>query len=724
MLDLSPPIRWADRLDACAARAIWVCGVMVILSVVAIVFFIGIEAVPLLLPAKVDAVGSFDPGPALVAGSDESRERVWVVRPDASIDVLDAAGGKVETLQCEGWDGAPLTAASSNLPSGFVALGSRDGRVGAIDVRFRVVLDAEGRHFFPRVSARGQVTLDGGPEIAGVTAQRDEDGVLRIAAVDTDGHLHIAIYDPEAEQGRELPLPEGVVSVAPETHLAISDKGPTLLVGSRQDIRVIDWTDAEAPTYRSRLAVQGEVSALALALGGETILVGTRSGDIEAWTQVARATEGVTWDRMATLAAPVSAPVIAIASSPRNKSFIAVAGNGALSLLHLTARRELARTQIDGHARSVLFAPKSDGAVVLADEGVRALSVWCPHPEVSLAVLFGKVWYESYPAAAYVWQTSGGSDEIEPKFSLVPLMLGTLKGTIYAMLFSAPLAIATALYLGQLAPGWLRDGVKPALELMAAIPSVIVGFIAALWFAPVLERNLLVMGLMGPCVLGAIALAHAVVAPILSARNKQLAPGRELLVVIPAIAAGVLVAKRLAPYVEARLFGGDLVQWLYGTAGVRYDQRNCLVVGVALGVAVIPIIFTIAEDAFSSVPPSLTSAALALGSTPWQTAVHVVLPAATPGVFAALMLGFGRALGETMIVLMATGNTPILDLLPFNGMRTMSAAIAVEIPEAPFGGTHYRVLFVVGLLLFIFSFAVNTVADLVSTRLRRRFGRL
>jgi len=145
-------------------------------------------------------------------------------------------------------------------------------------------------------------------------------------------------------------------------------------------------------------------------------------------------------------------------------------------------------------------------------------------------------------------------------------------------------------------------------------------------------------------------------------------------------------------------------------------------VGIGLGYAVIPIIFSISEDALSSVPPTLTSAALALGASRWQTALHIILPAASPGIFAAIMLGLGRAIGETMIVLMATGNTPVLDLSIFNGMRTMSAAIAVESPEAPHGGTLYRVLFLTGSLLFMITFCINTLADQVSRSLRKRYA--
>jgi len=140
-----------------------------------------------------------------------------------------------------------------------------------------------------------------------------------------------------------------------------------------------------------------------------------------------------------------------------------------------------------------------------------------------------------------------------------------------------------------------------------------------------------------------------------------------------------------------------------------------------MGFAVIPIIFTICEDSISTVPESLTSASLALGANKWQTGIRVVLPTASPGIFSAIMIGFGRAIGETMIVLMATGNTPIMSMNPFNGMRTLSANIAVEIPEAPFHGTLYRVLFVSAALLFILTFLINTIAELVRQRLRKKY---
>jgi phosphate transport system permease protein len=157
-----------------------------------------------------------------------------------------------------------------------------------------------------------------------------------------------------------------------------------------------------------------------------------------------------------------------------------------------------------------------------------------------------------------------------------------------------------------------------------------------------------------------------------------------------------------------------------GSVVDTYVQRNSLVVGFIMGFAIIPIIYTIAEDALSTVPEHLRSASLGAGATPWQTALRIVIPTAMSGLFSALMIGLGRAVGETMIVLMAAGNTPILEMNIFNGFRTLAANIATEMPEAARDSTHYRTLFLAALTLFIMTFAVNTVAEVVRQRFRRR----
>ena len=211
-------------------------------------------------------------------------------------------------------------------------------------------------------------------------------------------------------------------------------------------------------------------------------------------------------------------------------------------------------------------------------------------------------------------------------------LIGSLKATIVALLFSVPLALGAAIYVSQLATPRIRELLKPAIELLAGIPSVVLGFFALIVMATVLQK----------------------------------------------------------------IFG--------------YQSRlNAFVAGIALGLAIIPVVFSIAEDALTSVPRSYTQAALALGSSRWQAAWKIVLPAAIPGVFAAVVLGFGRAIGETMIVLMASGNASIVSWNIFDSARTMTATIAAELAEAVFGGQHYRILFMLGVLLFVVTFVSNMV---------------
>ncbi|HOD83582.1 MAG TPA: ABC transporter permease subunit, partial [Phycisphaerae bacterium] len=151
-----------------------------------------------------------------------------------------------------------------------------------------------------------------------------------------------------------------------------------------------------------------------------------------------------------------------------------------------------------------------------------------------------------------------------------------------------------------------------------------------------------------------------------------------------------------------------------------YVQRNALVVGFIMGFAIIPIIYTIAEDALSIVPEHLRAASLGAGATPWQTAVRIIIPAAMSGLFSAVMVGLGRAVGETMIVLMAAGGTPVMEWNLFNGFRTLSANIAIEMPEAAKDSTHYRTLFLAALVLFVMTFLVNTLAEVVRLRFRKK----
>jgi phosphate transport system permease protein len=332
------------------------------------------------------------------------------------------------------------------------------------------------------------------------------------------------------------------------------------------------------------------------------------------------------------------------------------------------------------------------------------------------------VWYEGYGEPDFIWQSSAATNEFEPKYSLVPLSFGTLKAAFYAMLLAAPLAICGAIFTGYFMAPMMRRKVKPLIELMEALPTVVLGFLAGLWLAPFVENNLL--GIFAVLVLLplSILMTSFVWMQLPDSIRHAVPDGWEAGLLLPIILLATYLSFVLATPIEALFFGGDMRFYISNELGINYDQRNAMVVGFAMGFAVIPTIFSIAEDAIFTVPKHLTYGSLALGGTPWQSLYRVVLPTASPGIFSALMIGMGRAVGETMIVLMATGNTPIMDASIFEGMRTLAANIAVEIPESEVDSTHYRILFLAALVLFLFTFMFNTVAEIIRQRLRNKYS--
>jgi phosphate transport system permease protein len=292
------------------------------------------------------------------------------------------------------------------------------------------------------------------------------------------------------------------------------------------------------------------------------------------------------------------------------------------------------------------------------------------------------------------------------------------------MWFAMPLALMGAIYTAYFMAPRMRQLVKPVIELMGALPTVILGFLAGLWLAPFFEKHLTgIFALL--LVLPVAVMLFAYLWQYLPKALQQKVPeGWEAVLLIPVIVVSAWLAFVVSVPLESLLFDGSLREWLSREWGIGYDQRNALVVGVAMGFAVIPTIFSIAEDAIFSVPKHLTVGSLALGATLWQTMTKVVLLTASPGIFSAVMIGLGRAIGETMIVLMATGNTPVMDFSIFQGLRTLAANIAVEMPESAVDSTHYRVLFLAALVLFLFTFIFNTLAEIIRQRLREKYSSL
>ncbi|MEY4064268.1 MAG: hypothetical protein RIR26_476, partial [Pseudomonadota bacterium] len=406
-----------------------------------------------------------------------------------------------------------------------------------------------------------------------------------------------------------------------------------------------------------------------------------------------------------------------------------------------------------------------------------------PHVEVSMRSLFDKIRYESYEDASYSWQSTSGNDEFQSKFSLMPLVWGTFKATLYSLLFAVPLAIFAAIYSSEILDRQTRNVVKPALEMMASIPSVVLGFLAAIIIAPWVETHIVSVLLIGTT-MPFLLYVFGIFLQIPSARHlttRGLYASRRLLLwVILGFSLMLWSLTRAGFWIEKTAFGGNLQAFLSGGTGTegvlwgllllplvfiglwslpvrrarnwyriavfvlgpiisvgfgsilaghtelrsdflgQYAQRNTLVIAIAMGFAIIPIIYSLAEDALTSVPNSLRAGSLACGASVWQTTARVVLPTAASGLFSAIMVGLGRGIGETMIAVMATGNTAVMTTNPFDGLRSMAANIAVELPEAAQGSSHYRILFLSALLLFMFTFTLNSLAEFLRARYRDR----
>lgn len=401
----------------------------------------------------------------------------------------------------------------------------------------------------------------------------------------------------------------------------------------------------------------------------------------------------------------------------------AVIENSGMVSFYDPDTRGTERIQLELTAEHRQFA--LDGMItVLYDDSVELWRVEKHSANIPLLSLFGELAYESYAEPSYTWQSTGISPLSPPKFSITPLLYGTFKAAFYTLLFAAPMAIAAAVFTAYFMTTSVRAAVKPSLELLAALPTVILGLVAGLWLAPWLEHHLLHVAfaiVLIPLCLVAMSFIWRL-SP--GGYSESQLSGSELILTMLAVGGGIWLAWFIGGYVESSVFSEGLVSALSEQWGISYEQRNSIVVGVMMGLAVFPTIYTIAEDALFAVPSHLREGALAMGATEWQTARTIVLPTAAPGILSAVMMGLARAIGETMIVLMATGNTPIIDGLITTGMRTISATLAIEMPEVVPNTLHFHVLIFLALQLFVFTFLINTLADVVRRRLRQRLEHL
>ena len=736
--------------DKAAGVFITFGGIAIILSIAAILFVIVAETLPLWRSPVVELrdstqlsqlLGSNGQDKPLALGIEEYREIAYIVTETGIVKFVSLTDKRLlQQVEISQLQGQQPTAVYQTGLDHTVVIGTANGQVIPVQINFGISFDAKGKRVItPSASEEDAIAFD--PQersiqkLAYRTGEEEEEGIRIVASL---GPRSLLLYTKQEEESflGEAEVTENRIELssalsADVTGLALDAFLTNLLVTTKAG-EMLHWQiqDPSKPRLIHTFQISDKegvyASALSWLLGDRSLIVGDSAGGVSTWFQVRD--QGRPADspfRKIHILESHPAPVIAARPSARDKGFITADSEGHILLHHATSEQTLLELKTDGGVQFLAFAPRVNGIVSIdSTDKFFDWSLDNPHPEINWTTLFAKVWYEGYQEPDYTWQSSSGTDDFEPKFSLSPLAYGTLKGTFYALLLAIPISLCAALYTSQFMHPSLRNVAKPTVEVMAALPSVVLGFFAGLWLAPLVAD--MVPGIMLMCVvLPGVTLGAAFLWRLIPLQVRSgFRPGAELALLAPLLMLSIFLCVSLNDPLEAALFAGDFPQWLYDTTGSRYDPRNSLIVGFAMGFAVIPIIYTICEDAFSNVPQHLVSGSLALGATRWQTAVRVVLPTASPGVFSAIMIGFGRAVGETMIVLMATGNTPIMDFDPFSGFRALSANIAVEIPEAPHGGTLYRVLFLAALLLFILTFLVNTAAEVVRQNLRERYSKI
>lgn len=725
-------------------------GLSVLIAISLIFFYLASVVVPLFTSAEMEVPRDVrlvpTQGEVVHLATEEQVEIGLRASSAASVTYFDLRDGRAVSHQTLALpEGVTTTSfAAGEAAQQAMAWGLSDGRMLLIAQNYEVKFkqNAEDaakvvRIITPTVAyplGKEPIVVDPrGAELVRLAIQHQGEETTAVALT-ADDRLVIARYstrtnlitgETQVERtGAELPPPPGKIE-----RLLLDVKQRALyVVYDARHIAYYDVTSLDQPrlVHSAPVWPEGEqVSAASLLSGGVSLVVGSERGRLAQWFLV-RDADNVPRLTHVRDFKPMSAGITSIAAEHYRKGFLVGTDRGEIGLYYATSNRQLLTRSVgQSPVRVTAFAPRANAILFAAAmDRVNVARVENDYPEVSFSALWQKVWYESYPEPQYVWQSSAAVSDFEPKFSLAPLTFGSLKAAFYAMLVAIPLAVMGAIYTAYFMTPRMRGLVKPSIEIMEALPTVILGFLAGLWLAPFVDNNL--AGTL-------LAIFSLPIGFILSAALWRLLPhgftqrigaGWEAAILIVPIILVIWLAIELGHPIEAAFFGGNMPLWVSNELGWTYEQRNSLVVGIAVGFAVVPTIFSIAEDAVFSVPRHLTSGSLALGATPWQTLWNVVLLTASPGIFSAIMVGLGRAVGETMIVLMATGNTAVMDLSIFTGFRTLSANIGVEMPEAAVGTTHYRLLFLSALVLFAFTFMVNTVAELVRQRLREKYSTL
>ncbi|MDD5580348.1 MAG: ABC transporter permease subunit [Methylobacter sp.] len=736
--------RWRLIKDTMARYGVIAGGLGVIVAVVLIFFYLLYVVFPLFLSATAESVSQYNVpesalGKTVLLEIEEQNQVAARFTDTGQVVFFAVATGKtILTEAVKIPEGAHIVSFSQGSPinEGAVIYGLSDGKAVIVKHQYKITYPNNVRLITPSLKyPLGEQPLvidESGAALEKIAVRIGDDASTIVAKI--GDKIHLSHFEKE----KSLFADEAAVTrtdsvlnyaAADVTDILIDkDERNLYLLSSTGRLGWFDIGDKSAPALiQSQNIVETgqKITSVAFLNGDLSLMIGDSSGLVSQWSKVRDKLNHFAMQKIRVFKVSDKA-VISIKPEQRRKGFMTVDADGIMGIYHSTSEREMIKERV-GNAQSVAAAisPRANTLLVQTEDGkINFWKVDNEHPEVSLSSLWQKVWYESYPKPDYIWQSSSANSDFEPKYSLTPLVFGTLKAAFYAMLVAMPLALMGAIYTAYFMTSRMRQIVKPAIELMGALPTVILGFLAGLWLAPLIEEYLAgLFALLMIIPLGVMLFAYAW-HYLPKAIQQQIPEGWEAALLIPVILLSAWFAFTVSVPLEASLFHGTLRDWFKNEWGIGYDQRNALVVGIAMGFAVIPTIFSIAEDAIFSVPKHLTVGSLALGATPWQTMIEVVLLTASPGIFSAVMIGLGRAVGETMIVLMATGNTPVMDLSVFQGLRTLAANIAVEMPESEVDSTHYRVLFLAALVLFMFTFVFNTLAEIIRQRLREKYSSL
>jgi phosphate transport system permease protein len=729
-------------------------GLGVIIAVLGIFVFILSQILPLFQGASIQPLRTVSTGVsnAKVLGVDEWTALPMFVTEDGMLSFIDLVGER-GTFQVNPvfQEERTFSAFAYDQQAQRVVFATTQGEFALVDVNYEPVYDGDTRTIVAQPEAGAFLAL-GQPGAPITQVAYGDSGRQKLVAAlqEVDGvpQVHAALLEQKQTlmgTGKTIlkatydltPLLSGtpqIIGVAPQTANSVV---VATTVGQVFYFYFEAGEDVDEVVLRQVFTPfqdlgQSAIASMDFVFGGVSLLFTNTEGASRVFSLFVPPDGDTRLFGQTKTLPPLPGAATFYAPSLRNKAFL-IGTPSWLGLRYSTTASTRLEMDLSYDVSLARLSGKYDRVLALDTGGdLHVYRLSDPHPEAGMAALFGKVWYEGGQAPAYTWQSTGATDDFEPKLSMIPLIFGTLKGTFYAMVFAVPLALLAAMYTSQFLHPNLRTIVKPTMEIMASLPSVILGFLAALWLAPILETKVVSFVLIVMLV-PAVALLMGYVWSSMpdTVTNRWVKPGYEFLAVFPLLALSAYGAWLLGPVVERLVFVvtdaatgervADFRLWWVQATGLSFEQRNSLVVGFIMGFAVIPIIFTIAEDALSNVPPELKAGSLALGASRWQTAIRIVLPTASAGIFSAMMIGLGRAVGETMIVLMATGNTPIVDWNIFSGMRTLSANIAVELPEAPQFGTLYRTLFLGAMLLFLMTFLINTLAELLRQHLREKY---